>query len=304
MCEGTRLDTALVARSMFESRSQAKAAILEGRVLIDGKAVLKPSAVIQPSAVIHVEETKEAFVSRAGEKLQAALTAMQIDPTGMNGLDVGASTGGFTDCLLQGGASSMICVDVGHGQLRPRLADDARVTSFEGINARYLTAEMLPRASFDVIVIDVSFISLQLVLPAVWQLLDTSNPQARLIALVKPQFEAGKQAVKRGRGVVKDQETHDRVLNELRDFATSSLINCTVLQSIDSPILGSDGNREFLLGLARSEHQRASEPATLTSVARPEVGIEDGLTPDVRRKQPLRTAAARAAAHRNKKALN
>jgi 23S rRNA (cytidine1920-2'-O)/16S rRNA (cytidine1409-2'-O)-methyltransferase len=170
-------------------------------------------------------------------------------------LDVGASTGGFTDCALQAGAADVVCVDVGRAQLHPKLVGDPRVTNFEKINARHLTARDLPRSEFDAVVMDLSFISLRSVLPAVWPLLRVGGC---LVALVKPQFEAGKAAVDKGRGVIRDAAVQDAVLVGIRDFALAGLPGARLIGTMDSPITGTDGNREFLLGLRReSSHAPA-----------------------------------------------
>lgn len=245
-----RLDVLLVNRGLCTSRTQAKAAVKAGHVIVDGEIVKKPSLSLAESANVEVAAAATGpYVSRAGEKLRAAINGLSLDLDGASILDVGASTGGFTDCALQAGAASAVCVDVGHGQLHPRLQNDSRVTSLEGVNARALTAEMLPRASYDLIVVDVSFISLRLVLPALWPLL-ADEPDARLVALVKPQFEAGKEVVAKGRGIVRDPQVHERVVNEICGFAQTELPGCQVIGRFESPILGGDGNKEFLVALA------------------------------------------------------
>ena len=290
----TRLDTLLVSRGLCTSRAQAKEAIKAGRVTLDGAVLKKPALSLAEDAALQLAVPDIDFVSRAGEKLRLALDTLDIDVTGAAVLDVGASTGGFTDCALQAGASSAVCIDVGHDQLHPKLQQDPRVTSLEGINARSLTADMLPRPSFDLVVIDVSFISLQLVLPAVWPLLERENSQARLIALVKPQFEAGKQAVTKARGVVRDPKTHERVVKKVCDFARTELDGCAVVGQLESPILGGDGNREFLVALAPAAQQSRVAAAPPTDSSRTEeeeeeeeeeghgsapVSADDGLSP-------------------------
>ena len=188
------------------------------------------------------------FVSRGGEKLASYLDRFPVDLTGAHLLDVGASTGGFTDCALQAGAASSTCVDVGFGQLHEKLRRDARVTNLEKVNARHLTAGDLPRPHYDAIVMDLSFISLRSVLPAVWPFL---RPGGTLIALVKPQFEAGKAEVDKGQGIIRDDAVRQRVLTEVREFALRELSGATVHGEMDSPVHGADGNREFLLGLRK-----------------------------------------------------
>jgi 23S rRNA (cytidine1920-2'-O)/16S rRNA (cytidine1409-2'-O)-methyltransferase len=186
------------------------------------------------------------FVSRGGEKLAAALAHFALDLKGAHVLDVGASTGGFTDCVLQAGAADVVCVDVGRAQLHAKLRADPRVTNLEKINARHLAATDLPRTVFDAVVMDLSFISLKSVLPAVWPFL---RPGGALVALVKPQFEAGKAEADKGRGVIRDPAVQQAVLEGVRDFALAELPGCRLTGSIDSPITGADGNREFLLVL-------------------------------------------------------
>jgi 23S rRNA (cytidine1920-2'-O)/16S rRNA (cytidine1409-2'-O)-methyltransferase len=188
-------------------------------------------------------------VSRGGEKLAAALERYAIDLTGGHVLDVGASTGGFTDCALQAGAASVVCVDVGRAQLHARLRADARVVNLEKVNARRLLPSQLPRSEFDAVVMDLSFISLRTVLPAVWPFLRDGGT---LVALVKPQFEAGKAEADRGRGVIRDASVREAALASVRDFALARLQGATLVGSMDSPIEGADGNREFLLCLRRS----------------------------------------------------
>ncbi len=188
------------------------------------------------------------FVSRGGEKLQGFIDQFAIDLAGADLLDVGASTGGFTDCALQAGAASAVCIDVGRAQLHAKLRDDPRVTNLEKINARSLTAADLPRAAFDVAVMDLSFISLRKVWPAVWPFVKTPG---KLIALIKPQFEAGKAAVDKGQGVIRDRELQQQIRDDLTAFALHELAGARLIGVIDSPIVGTDGNREFLVGLEK-----------------------------------------------------
>ncbi len=248
-----RLDELLVTRGLAESRSQAKALIMAGRVLHGTERLDKPGKEFPADLDLTVEQPPR-FVSRGGEKLTGFLTHFAIDLTGAHLLDVGASTGGFTDCALQAGAASATCVDVGRAQLHPRLRADPRVTNLEKINARHLQPADLPRSDFDAIVMDLSFISLKSVLPAVWPLLRKSG---LLIALVKPQFEAGKAEVDKGRGVIRDRAVQDAVLADIQAFALAKLPGATLIGSIDSPITGTDGNREFLLGLRKMAEPKA-----------------------------------------------
>jgi 23S rRNA (cytidine1920-2'-O)/16S rRNA (cytidine1409-2'-O)-methyltransferase len=240
-----RLDALLVDRGLAETRSKGQALILAGKVRVgDGDAArrdLKPGDVVDPGAAINVERP-EPYVSRGGHKLAAALDAFGIDPAGMTALDVGASTGGFTDVLLQRGARHVYALDVGRGQLAEPLRRDDRVTSLERTNARGLTATTLPEP-IDLAVIDVSFISLDKVLGPV---MTTLAPGAQIVALVKPQFEAGKGRT--DKGVVRDPAIHREVLERVTDHARSIGLGPRAL--IASPILGPEGNREFLVQLA------------------------------------------------------
>jgi 23S rRNA (cytidine1920-2'-O)/16S rRNA (cytidine1409-2'-O)-methyltransferase len=242
-----RLDQALVARRFAGSRTQAQALILAGRVRVGGQRADKPGHTVAPDAIIEVEAPPR-FVSRGGDKLVAAIEHFKIPFADCSVLDVGASTGGFTDCALQHGAREVTCVDVGRAQLHDRLRRDPRVTNFEQINARLLKPGALPRADYDRVVIDVSFISLRSVLPAVWPFL---APGGFLIALVKPQFEAGREEATRGRGVIRDDIVRERALAEVRAFALAELPAVEDLGAIESPLAGADGNREFLLALRK-----------------------------------------------------
>ena len=236
-----RLDQALVAQGLVSSRQRAQAMVRAGLVRVSGEIADRPDQLVSPTAGIDLAGTKE-FVSRGGQKLMAALDAFSLDPARRTCLDVGASTGGFTDALLRRGASVVIAVDVGYGQLAWSLRQDPRVIVMERVNIRHL--DRLPVAA-DLAVIDVSFISLRLVLPPVRALL---SPPGDIVALVKPQFEVGKGAVGKG-GVVRDVEQHRRVLGEIRKFAEDA--GYEVAGEIPSPILGAKGNREFLLHLRR-----------------------------------------------------
>jgi len=251
-----RLDELLVKMGAAETRSQAKAIILSGKVRLGTEVLDKPGRSLPEDSPVEVVQPPR-FVGRGGEKLERALEAFQISCQGRHLLDVGASTGGFTDCALQAGAVSATCVDVGHGQLHPRLQNDSRVTSLEKTNARHLQPGDLPRESYDLVTIDVSFISLRLILPAVWPFV---VPGGHLVALVKPQFEAQKKEVDRAGGVVKDAAIQDRVLAEIEEFVREHLSDAIHLGSIESPIRGAEGNREFLLALQRATPKPASSP--------------------------------------------
>jgi 23S rRNA (cytidine1920-2'-O)/16S rRNA (cytidine1409-2'-O)-methyltransferase len=243
-----RLDELLVARGIAESRAQAKALIMSGRVYLGTERLDKPGKEYPVDLDVTVERPPR-FVSRGGEKLAGFLERFAVDLRNAQVLDVGASTGGFTDCALQAGADAVICVDVGRAQLHGRLLADPRVTNFEKINARHLKPGDLPRSDFDAVVMDLSFISLKAVLPAVWAFV---RPGGTLVALVKPQFEAGKAEVDRGRGVIRDTAVQEAVLADIVAFALRELPRAVLVGTMDSPLLGTDGNREFLAGLRRA----------------------------------------------------
>ncbi|MGB0409787.1 MAG: TlyA family RNA methyltransferase [Opitutales bacterium] len=243
-----RLDELLVEKGLADSRSQAKGLILAGKVLLGTERLDKPGRSLPDDCPLTVEQAPR-FVSRGGEKLEGFLEQFGISMDGLHLLDVGASTGGFTDCSLQRGAASATCVDVGRAQLHNKLIQDPRVTNLEKTNARHLKPGDLPRGAYPRIVMDLSFISLKKVLPAVWQFIDTDGC---LIALVKPQFEARKEEVDAGRGIIRDEAIHQRVLTEIRDFTLQALPGAELIGTMDSPIKGTDGNREFLIGLKRS----------------------------------------------------
>lgn len=238
-----RLDQALVERGLCASREQAKRCVLAGQVRVDGQLARKPSDAVALNAQIEVE-APPAYVSRGGHKLAHALHVFGLEVRGLSVLDLGASTGGFTDCLLQNGAARVCAVDVGRAQLAWKLRQDPRVHVLEGRNARHLTARDLPPAfnPLDLVVIDCSFISLRLVLPPAATLL---RPGGRLVALVKPQFEAGKAEADRGGGVITDPTVHQRVLAELQAFVDARP-GLHWRATTESPILGPAGNKEFL----------------------------------------------------------
>jgi len=243
-----RLDDLLVSRGLAGSKTQAKALVMAGRVFSGTQRLDKPGREVPEDCELSVASPPR-FVSRGGEKLAAALERFRIDLRGAHVLDVGASTGGFTDCALQAGAADAVCVDVGRAQLHARLRADPRVTNIERLNARNLRASDLPRASFGAVLMDLSFISLKSVLPAVWPL---AAPGAVLVALVKPQFEAGKEHADRGRGVIRDPGVRAAALESVTQFALSSLPGARLEGSIESPVEGADGNREFLLCLRKA----------------------------------------------------
>ena len=242
-----RLDLLLVERDLAESREQARRLIMAGEVLVDEQVSDKPGRAVPLNAAIRVR-TPLPYVSRGGQKLAAALDAFAVTVAGTVAIDVGASTGGFTDCLLQHEAKQVFAIDVGYGQLAWKLRADARVVTLERTNIRHL-AHLPDAVLADLAVIDASFISLALVLPPTLNLL---TPQGEVIALIKPQFEAGQADVGKG-GVVRDAKVHARVLQETLDLAPS--LGLTVAGLIASPLLGPAGNVEFLVWLRRSsEH--------------------------------------------------
>lgn len=236
-----RLDVLLVERGLVESRERAQALILAGKVLVEGEVISKPGTFISPEAKVEIKESLP-YVSRGGLKLEFALRAFGVDPRGKVAIDVGASTGGFTDCLLQHGAVRVYAVDVGYGQLAWKLRQDPRVVVLERTNIRYL--ESLPEP-VDLATIDVSFISLKLVLPPVLKLM---KPRAEILALIKPQFEAGREKVGKG-GVVRDPRVHKEVLESLVEYAKG--LGLSTLGLVPSPLLGPAGNVEFFAYWAR-----------------------------------------------------
>ncbi len=244
-----RLDQQLVDRGLSESREKAQRAILAGQVRVNGQVADKPGRKVRPDDSLELV-AGERYVSRGGHKLEAALSGFGLDVSGLRALDVGASTGGFTDCLLQHGASSVAAVDVGRGQLAWKLRQDPRVLVMEHQNARELAPSRFPGmfVAFDLAVLDCSFISLRLLIAPVIALL---RPGGRAVALVKPQFEAGREEANRGRGVITDPAIHARVLDELRAFV-ASIQGLQWKGQIESPLLGPAGNKEFLVLLEKS----------------------------------------------------
>jgi 23S rRNA (cytidine1920-2'-O)/16S rRNA (cytidine1409-2'-O)-methyltransferase len=235
-----RIDKVLVERGLVDSRTRAQALILAGQVLVREQRIDKPGQLIDLKAEIRIKGETPRYASRGGLKLEAALREFNITPEGRSCLDIGASTGGFTDCLLQHGAGRVWAVDVGHNQLVWRLRQNPRVVVLEGMNARNLTPDQFP-VRFEVATIDVSFISLTKILPALKGCL---APDADCVALIKPQFEVGKGEVGRG-GIVTDPAQHRRVLTEITQAALETGLWPVGL--IESPILGAEGNREFLM---------------------------------------------------------
>ena len=238
--ERERIDKLLVDRGLADTRTKAQALVMAGAVLVDEQLVRKSSEVFSPQAQIRIKkEVTSRYVGRGGIKLEAALRHFEIDVSGFVCLDVGASTGGFTDCLLQHGARRVVAVDVGHNQIDWQLRNDRRVEVREGVNARHLTADDFEE-KFDLATIDVSFISATKILPAASTVLKGGG---RIITLIKPQFEVGKGEVGRG-GIVKDPAQHQCVINEVNAAANS--LGFDIRGVIESPITGADGNVEFL----------------------------------------------------------
>jgi 23S rRNA (cytidine1920-2'-O)/16S rRNA (cytidine1409-2'-O)-methyltransferase len=236
-----RLDAELVRRGLAASRTDAQAAIAAGRVLVNGALADKPARLVAAGDAVVIEGPPARFVGRGGEKLDAALSAFGIDVDGLVALDVGASTGGFTDCLLQRGARRVVALDVGHGQLHPRIRNDPRVVVLERTNIRDATPDTIG-GLVDVVVVDVSFISLTVVIAVLVSLCQPGSP---MVLLVKPQFEAGRAEVARGRGVITDPAIHARVRDEIAAALTAA--GCRVIGWVDSPLKGGEGNRELLV---------------------------------------------------------
>jgi 23S rRNA (cytidine1920-2'-O)/16S rRNA (cytidine1409-2'-O)-methyltransferase len=267
MSNRERLDDVLVRRGVYATRARAREAILRGAVTVAGEAATRPGRRIAPDAALAIADHAKDYVSRAALKLQHGLAHFGIAPEGRFALDIGASTGGFTQVLLEQGAAHVTAIDVGHGQLADAIRNDARVSAIEGLNARDLTPAHLPHP-VDLVVCDVSFISLKIALPPALAL---AGRRADLIALLKPQFEAGRAAVGKT-GVVADRAVHARVCKDIANFLAAS--GWTVIGLTPSPIPGGDGNREFLIAArkgdlpspARGEgrcsmHRRAIPPA-------------------------------------------
>ncbi len=258
-----RLDALLVLRGMIPSREQASRLIMAGRVRVNGSVVDKPGKTVKKDVELELVEPKSPYVSRAGEKLASALDQFSLSCSDCVIIDVGASTGGFTDCVLQRGAKRVYAIDVGYGQLDQRLREDPRVVVMDRKNIRFLSSQDIPEL-VDVAVVDVSFISLKLVLPVVVNLVKQGG---LLVVLVKPQFEAGKGQVGRG-GIVKDEGVRNRVKQDFLLFVHS--MGLAILGIMDSPILGKKGNREMLVVLQKSGSLHREN-------GRPKVPIANGL---------------------------
>ena len=235
-----RLDLMLIEKGWFASRQRARAAIMTGKVFVNGQRVEKPGFSVSPLDTIECQGDDIAYVSRGGLKLEAALQHFSFDVAAAICMDVGASTGGFTDCLLQHGAKRVYAIDVGYGQLAWKIRQDPRVIVMERTNARYLKSDALPER-VDLITIDVSFISLKIVVPAVIQFM---NPDASILALIKPQFEVGKGQVGKG-GVVRDPQLHEQVIQTLSDYFRNRQLKPESVYT--SPVPGPKGNLEFFM---------------------------------------------------------
>lgn len=242
----TRLDQLVFDRGFTESRERAKTTVMSGHVFVNGQRADKPGMPVSEDAVIELRGEALPFVSRGGYKLDKALKVFPVDPAGKICIDCGASTGGFTDVLLQHGAAKVYSVDVGYGQLAWKLRSDARVVNMERTNLRYVTQEQIPE-KLDLAVMDVSFISIRLVLPAVKALLKDG---ADLICLIKPQFEAGREEVGK-KGVVRDEAVHREVVQQILDFAPT--IGLSVLGLDFSPIKGPEGNIEYICHMVNTQ---------------------------------------------------
>jgi 23S rRNA (cytidine1920-2'-O)/16S rRNA (cytidine1409-2'-O)-methyltransferase len=244
-----RIDKLLVQRGLVNSRERAQALVLAGRVLVNGQKVEKAGAQVESEAELRLLGEDLRYVSRGGLKLEAALESWKIDLNGRTCMDVGASTGGFTDCMLQHGAAEVIAVDTGYGQIAARLRGDSRVKLLEKTNARYLTAEQVrgtgTTGPVSFIAMDVSFISVTLILPAVLQAAFSplSSPR-EMVVLIKPQFEAGREHVGKG-GIVRDEQAQQQAVKKVRRAIEE--LGGSNIEVMDSPILGAEGNREFLL---------------------------------------------------------
>ncbi len=264
-----RLDRLLVERGLVESREKARALIMAGEVWVDGQRVDKAGTRISPTAEIEIRGRGLPYVSRGGLKLEGALRVFGLEVKDWVCADLGASTGGFTDCLLQHGARRVYAIDVGRGQLHEKLRRDPRVVSLEGVNARYLNSEDLPE-KVDLVTIDVSFISLKKILPAAVRILKTGG---LILALIKPQFEVGPREVGRG-GVVREHEKHRRVMEEIWRFGEDEL-GLRALGVAESPVPGPSGNREFFILFKNSPLQGPRRLLFCQEKSQEEVSGED-----------------------------
>lgn len=251
-----RADELLFLQGKAESRSQAKILIMAGKVRSGPDSLIsKPAQMLSADTKLFVESPLR-FVSRGGEKLAHAVAFFGIPVKGLRALDIGASTGGFTDCLLQNGAETVTSVDVGHGQLHMKLRNDPRVFNIEKANARHLDSVRLPSDSYDVVVGDLSFISLKMILVPAWNRVKEGGA---LVMLIKPQFEATREEVSKTAGVIRDPAIHERVVRDVLDFAEKSLPGFRLIGLCDSPIKGGDGNKEFLFYARKFSENKACQ---------------------------------------------
>ena len=259
MTEKKRLDLYLFEENLFESREKARSAVMAGLVFVNGQKAMKPGDTVKPGDKVEVRGGAE-FVSRGGHKLKKAVQVFGLDLNGKICMDIGASTGGFTDCMLQNGAQKVYAVDVGYGQLAWKLRSDPRVVNLERTNIRYLTHEAVPDA-LDFASVDVAFISLKLVLPVAWAFL---SPAGECVCLIKPQFEAGRDKVGK-KGVVREKSTHVQVVSEICEFARG--LGFAVRGLDFSPIKGPEGNIEYLLYLSKSAGDTEVSPAAVVEAS-------------------------------------
>jgi 23S rRNA (cytidine1920-2'-O)/16S rRNA (cytidine1409-2'-O)-methyltransferase len=257
MMRKERLDKLLVEKEGVQSRERARALIMAGKVSVEGNRIDKPGIQINADAQLQIQEGDSSYVSRGGEKMEGALKVFGIDPKGMVVMDVGASTGGFTDCILQKGAKKVYAVDVGYGQLAWRLQKDPRVVNLERRNIRYLQREEVPE-EIDLILIDTSFISIEKFLP---HLLGFLKKEGAILSLIKPQFEVEKGEVGKG-GVVRDKALHEKVINRISNFSRGLRLN--ILGVKESPLLGPKGNKEFFIYLKKENEEDGQNQGTRT----------------------------------------
>ena len=257
MVRKERFDKLLVEKGMVQSRERARALIMAGKVAVEGKRIDKPGSQIDVGARLQLQGGDSSYVSRGGEKMEGALKAFGIDPKGMVVMDVGASTGGFTDCILQKGAAKVYAVDVGYGQLAWKLQKDARVVNLERRNIRYLRREEVGE-EIDLILIDTSFISIEKFLP---HLLGFLKMRGAILGLLKPQFEVGRGEVGKG-GVVRDKTLHEKVIDRISHFSRG--LGLKILGVAESPLLGPKGNKEFFIYLKKENGMNGKTEGTRT----------------------------------------
>jgi 23S rRNA (cytidine1920-2'-O)/16S rRNA (cytidine1409-2'-O)-methyltransferase len=257
MMRKERLDKLLVEKGVVQSRERARALIMAGKVAAEGNRIDKPGTQINADAQLQIQEGDSSYVSRGGEKMEGALKVFGIDPTWMVVMDVGASTGGFTDCILQKGAKKVYAVDVGYGQLAWRLQKDPRVVNLERRNIRYLQREEV-QEEIDLILIDTSFISIEKFLP---HLLGFLKKEGAILSLIKPQFEVERGEVGKG-GVVRDKALHEKVIERVSIFSRG--LGLKVLGVTESPLLGPKGNKEFFIYLKKENEEDGQNQGTRT----------------------------------------